>query len=107
MGSNRRYPDHAIRLADERELREARKHGPLQSLTSVQLSLATKPLTIVPAHTRLTARAWLRFGDFDVQATVRVLRWTDDAVGVGVTVGEEQLRCWVWRGACGPASPST
>lgn len=104
MGSNRRYPEHAMRLADERELREARKRGPLQSLTSVQLELATKPLTVVPEHTRLTARAWLRFGDVDVRATVRVLRWTDDAIGVGVTIDGEHLRCWVWRGACTPIS---
>lgn len=103
-GSNRRYPAHAIRVADERELREARKCGPLQFLSREQLELATKPLTVVPEHSRLTARAWLRSRDVDVRATVRVLRWTDDAVGVGVTIDGEQLRCWVWCGACTPVS---
>jgi hypothetical protein len=30
---------------------------------------------------------------------VRILRWTDDAVGIGVMVGDEKLRAWIWRGA--------
>lgn len=105
MGSNRRYPDHAMRLADERELRDARKKGELHSLTEQQLVLGTKPVTIVPEHSQLMARAWLRFGDVDVRATVRVLRWTDDAVGIGVTVDGEWMRCWIWRGACTPIDP--
>lgn len=99
MGSNRRYPDQGMRLAEERELREARQRGPLQSLTPEQLALERNPVTIAPPRARIEGRAWLRFGDADVRATVRILRWTDDAVGIGVMVGEEKLRAWIWRGA--------
>lgn len=100
MGSNRRYPDHGMRLADERELREAMKRGALQSLTAEQIALHANPLTVAPEQSRIFARAWLRFGDADVRATVKILRWTDDAVGVGLTVDGRELRCWIWRGAC-------
>lgn len=100
MGGNKRYPEHSERLTQERELREASKHGPLQSLSQDQLGLWREPVTIVPDATKLYARAWLRFGDTDVRADVRVLRWTDHAVGVAVEVGGESMRCWVWRGAC-------
>lgn len=102
MGGNRRYPHHAGRLAQERELREARARGPLQSLSDEQLALGSRAVSIAPARPALWARAWLRFGDVDVRATVRVLRWTRDAVGVEVDTDGEALRCWVWRGACEP-----
>lgn len=104
MGSNRRYPHLAEQRAQERELREARKSGPLRSLTPEQIALHRYPLTVVPEHVRRYATAWLRFGDVDVRAMVRVCRWTERAVGVEVTVDEEVLRCYVWRGACGPPS---
>lgn len=99
MGGNKRYPHHAAQLAEERELREARGRGPLHSLSDEQLNLSRNALTIAPERVDLWARAWLRFGDVDVRATVRVLRWTNDAVGVAVDVGGEWLRCWVWQGA--------
>lgn len=104
VGTNRRYPDHGMRLADERELREATKRGPLRSLTAQQVALHANPLTIAPDQSRIFARAWLRFGDADVRATVRVLRWTNNAVGVGLAVDGQELRCWLWHGACTPAN---
>lgn len=99
MGSNRRYPDLAEKLAEERELREASKCGPLQSLTVEQIRLRSVVVSIVPDGAPIRGRAWLRFGTADVRATVRVMRWTPDAVGVEVEVDGEPLRCWVWRGA--------
>lgn len=99
MGGNRRYQHHAGRLAQERELREARSHGALQSLTDEQLMIGSRVVSIAPESTPLWARAWLRFGGADVRATVRVLRWTSDAVGVAVDVDGHVLRCWVWQGA--------
>lgn len=100
MGSNRRYPEHAERLAQERELRTARTSGPLRTLTREQLALHSRVVSITPDRMILRGQAWLRFGDTDVRAPVRVRRWTDDAVGVEVDVDGEILRCWVWRGAC-------
>lgn len=102
MGSNRRHPHNAGRLAEQRTLREARARGPLQSLTPEQLMLDARTVTIVPDRMKIWGYAWLRFGDVDVQATVRVRRWTTDAVGVEVNVDGDGdvLRCWVWQGAC-------
>lgn len=99
MGSNRRYPQLAPQLAEQRELREARRVGPLQSLTADQLRLNRAVVSIVPDGVKMWAHAWLRFGTVDVRACVRVRRWTSDAVGVEVEVDEERLRCWVWQGA--------
>lgn len=100
VGTNRRYPQHASQLAEQRELRDARAKGPLQTLTDAQLRLGTQVLSIAPERAPMWARAWLRFGDVDLRCTVRVRRWTADAVGVEVDVDGEALRCWVWQGAC-------
>lgn len=99
MGTNKRYPHNAGRLAEERELREARTHGPLQTLTDDQLRLHARVVSIAPERPAMWGLAWLRFGDADVRCTVRVKRWTEDAVGVEVDVDGETLRCWVWQGA--------
>lgn len=95
MGSNRRYPGNGARLAEERELREARGRGPLQSLTADQLRLHAHIVSIAPERPPLWGLAWLRFGDTDVQCTVRVKRWTSDAVGVEFDIDGETLRCWI------------
>lgn len=99
MGQNRRYPHNAGRLAEERELREARQRGPLVTLTTDQLRLHTNPVTVAPEKAEPWGLAWLRFGDTDVRATVRVKRWTTDAVGVEFEVDGDVMRCWVWQGA--------
>ena len=100
MGSNRRHPHSAGELAQQRALRDARARGPLHSLSAEQLVLTSRAVTVVPDQVRLWGLAWLRFGDVDVQAVVRVRRWTDDALGVEVDIGGELLRCWVGQGAC-------
>jgi hypothetical protein len=99
VGTNKRYPDLGPRLAEERELREARARGPLYSLSSEQLRLRSQVLSIAPEHPPMWALAWLRFGDVDVRCHVVVKRWTPDAVGVELEVEGETLRCWVWQGA--------
>lgn len=80
-------------------MREARKRGALQTLSRQQLKLHRAVLSIVPENVEMWALAWLRFGDTDVRTSVRVMRWTSDAIGVEVQVGAERLRCWVWQGA--------
>lgn len=100
MGTNKRYPHLAGQRREEMELRDARQRGPLRSLSPVQLRLDARPVTIAPAGMKLWALAWLQFGDTDVQAVVRVRRWTADAVGVELDVDGDTLRCWLWQGAC-------
>lgn len=99
VGTNRRYPALGSQLAEERELREARARGALQSLSSEQLRLRSHVLSIAPEHPPMRGLAWLRFGDVDVRCHVIVKRWTPDAVGVELEVEGETLRCWVWQGA--------
>lgn len=101
MGTNRRYPGLSAQLGEQRELREARARGQLQSLTEEQLRLHSTVVSIVPADMQMWALAWLKFGGSDVRVTVRVCRWTADAVGVEVEIpdSEERLHCWVWQGA--------
>lgn len=99
MGSNKRYPNLAPQLAQERELRQARKAGTIRTLSPDQLRLHQQAVTIAPEREPLWALAWLRFGDTDVRCTVRVNRWTRTAVGVEVDIDGETLRCWVWQGA--------
>ena len=99
MGTNGRYPQLGAQLAEERELRAARKSGLLQSLTDAQIRLGREVVSIVPDGAEMWGRAWLRFGTIDVRACVRVMRWTSDAVGVEVDIAGERLRCWVWQGA--------
>ncbi|MBK7822799.1 MAG: hypothetical protein IPJ61_17485 [Tessaracoccus sp.] len=76
MGTNRRYPHNAGRLAEEREIREARQHGPLQSLSRDQLDLHREPMTRATEWAPIWGLAWVRFGDRDVRTTVRVEVWT-------------------------------
>ncbi|TFB58999.1 hypothetical protein E3N86_12195 [Cryobacterium sp. Hz7] len=56
-------------------------------------------MSIGPERAPTWERALLRFGETDVRCTVRVMRWTKDAVGVDVDGDGEELRCWVWQGA--------
>ena len=100
MGTNKRYPYIGGQRAEERELREARKHGPLRTLDADQLRLFSQPLTIVPDATKLYGLAWLQFGDTNVRCVVQVKRWTADALGVELDIDGDRLRCWIWQGAC-------
>lgn len=100
MGTNKRYPHMSMQRLEQSQLRAARQHGPLHLLSPEQLRLDRCPVTIVPDREKVWGLAWLRFGDTDVQCTVQVRRWTQDAVGVEVTLDDDVFRCWVWQGAC-------
>lgn len=99
MGTNRRYPEAGAQRAQQRRLEEARSRGELATITDEQLQLTTRVVSIAPERGPMWALAWLKFGDTDIRCTVQVKRWTSDAVGVELKVGEDKLRCWVWQGA--------
>lgn len=109
VGTNRRYPDAGARRQRQQRLEDASRRGALQTLTDEQLQLAARVVSIAPERGPIWASAWLRFGDTDIRCTVLVKRWTADAVGVELQVGEDKLRCWVWQGAVeraeGPVPP--
>ena len=48
MGSNRRYPTLGEDRREERELRDAAAHWPLQTLTTEQLALYRSPVRSSP-----------------------------------------------------------
>lgn len=100
MGTNKRYPNITPQRAEERELREASKQGQLNTLSSEQLRLHSQVVSIAPVRPALWGLAWLRFGTLDVRCSVKILRWTADAVGVEVYVDGTPQRCWIWQGAC-------
>lgn len=100
MGTNKRYPNITPQRAEERELREASKQGQLHTLSDEQLRLYSQVVSIAPTRRALWGLAWLRFGSVDVRCSVKILRWTADAVGVEVDVDGTPQRCWIWQGAC-------
>jgi len=71
--------------------------GPLQTLSPAELELATMPVTIDPNPEQV--KAWVRFGDAPVLVDALAERWTPRAVGIRLTVGEKELRTWVWASA--------
>lgn len=83
----------AEKRAQERELRQARERGPLQSLTDDQLRLDREAVSIPLERPGIWAWAWLRFGlDGHVRCKVRIARWTESAVGVELRLyGEVSL----------------
>lgn len=70
---------------------------PLQSLTEKELRLDVYPLTTSPHP--LEVLAWVRFGPHAMQVRARAVRWTQKAVGIEFTIGEQQHRTWVWANA--------
>ena len=63
---------------------------PLQSLTDKELRLDVYPLTTSPQP--LEVRAWVRFGPHATQVRARAVRWTQRAVGIEFTIGDQEHR---------------
>jgi hypothetical protein len=77
------------RIADE---------NPLQSLTRAERQEDTLPITRDPKP----CAAWVRFGPHAMRVDAVVVVWNDVACGILFTVGEEELRCWVWANTVAP-----
>ena len=80
-------------------IREAAKHGPLQSLTDRELNLREQPLTIYPHALQRRVRAWVRFGPESIRVDAKLVRSTPLAAGIEIRCEDETLRCWVWGNA--------
>lgn len=80
-------------------IREAAKHGPLQSLTERELDLETYPLTIYPRRTQRQVKAWVRFGPESIRVDAKIVRSTTLAAGIEFRCEDDTLRCWVWGNA--------
>lgn len=85
-------------LIEARELERLAKEFPLQSLSPEELDLGREPMTRDPAPRR-KVRAWVRFGPHAAQIEGVVHCWTGRALGIAFTVGEKELRAWVWASA--------
>jgi hypothetical protein len=94
---NIRYEHHYDKLIDNRVLEQVAKRGPLQCLTDAELELNRLPVTIDPDPDPV--RAWVRFGPHAVLVDAFAERWTERAVGIRFTVGEVEMKTWVYMGA--------
>ena len=103
MGTNKRYSAGVDRLMDNRILQRIASEHPLQTLTDQELRKDTLPVTRDP-HPK-PCKAWVRFGPHAMQVDAVVVVWNDLACGIQFTVGEKQLRCWVWANAVIPVDP--
>jgi hypothetical protein len=82
---------------DDRILRRVSSESPLQSLTVKELQRDVLPITRDPQPK--PCKAWVRFGPHGMQVDALVVAWNDVACGIQFTVGDQQLRCWVWANA--------
>lgn len=80
-------------------IREAAKHGPLQTLSKRELALDDHPVTIYPWNAQRRVRAWVRFGPEAIRVDAKIVRSTTLAAGIEFRCDDETLRCWVWGNA--------
>lgn len=101
MGTNRRYPDFARKLARERETADAMRASEPLSLTSDELELDRRPMTRTPLPKPVSA--WVRYGAVAVRIEGEAVAWTDRAVAVRWrTPDGAEHRAWVWSSAVDP-----
>lgn len=80
-------------------IREAAKHGPLQSLTDRELNLRENPLTIYPHGSQHRVQAWGRFGPESIRVDAKIVRSTPLEAGIEFRRDNETYRCWAWGNA--------
>lgn len=80
-------------------IREAAKHGPLQSLTERELEVREQPVTIYPWNAQRRVKAWVRFGPAAIRVDAKIVRSTPLAAGIEFRCDDQTLRCWVWGNA--------
>lgn len=80
-------------------IREAAKHGPLQTLTPRELALEDNPMTVYPWRLQRKVKAWVRFGPESIRVDAKIVRSTPLAAGIEFRCEEHTLRCWVWGNA--------
>lgn len=83
--------------SNARNILEAAKHGPLQSLTDRELDAREQPMTVYPRPKRV--RAWVRFGPEAVRVDAKLVRSTPLAAGIEFRADGQTFRCWVWGNA--------
>ncbi|KAF2417592.1 hypothetical protein [Microbacterium sp. B35-30] len=103
MGTNKRYAAYYDRQMDARILQRIAAEFPLQSLTDRELQAGSLPVTRDPQPK--PCKAWVRFGPHAMLVDGVVAVWNDLACGIEFTIGDRQLRCWVWANAVTPIEP--
>ena len=97
MGTSKRYAEYYDRQMDNRILQRIAEENPLQSLTAGERCEGTLPVTRDPQPK--ACKAWVRFGPHAMLVDAVVVVWNDLACGIQFTVGDKELRCWVWANA--------
>ncbi|SFS16483.1 hypothetical protein SAMN04487846_3316 [Microbacterium sp. cf046] len=102
IGTNKRHAQYYDRLMNDRIVQRLAEESPLQSLTAQERQESVLPVTRDPQPKK--CRAWVRFGPHATQVDGLVVVWNDVACGIEFTVGDQQMRCWVWANAVTPAA---
>lgn len=97
MGTSKRYAEYYDRQMDNRILQRIADENSLQSLTAEERREDTLPVTRDPQPK--PCKAWVRFGPHAMRVDAVVVVWNDLACGIQFTVGDKELRCWVWANA--------
>jgi len=82
---------------DTRVLQRIGEELPLQSLTKEERQADVLPVTRDPQPK--PCKAWVRFGPHAMHVDAVVVVWNDIACGIQFTVGDKEMRCWVWANA--------
>lgn len=101
MGTSRRYAAKIDRQMDQKILQRIAEENPLQSLTAAERQEAVLPVTRDPQPKPCSA--WVRFGPHSMRVDAVVVVWNDVACGIQFSIGEKEMRCWVWANAVTPA----
>lgn len=80
-------------------IREAARHGPLQTLSKRELNLDDQPMTIYPHRLQRRVKAWVRFGSQEIRVDAKLVRSTPLAAGIEYRCDDATLRCGVWGNA--------
>lgn len=87
-------------MMDDRVLHGVAAEHPLQSLTPAERQDGTLPVTRDPLPK--PCKAWVRFGPHAMRVDAVVVVWNDVACGILFSVGDREMRCWVWANAIVP-----
>lgn len=100
IGTSKRYAQYYDRRMDDRILARIASEHPLQSLTPQERQADLLPVTRDPQPKACSV--WVRFGPHSMRVEGKVVVWNDVACGIQFSVGDKELRCWVWANAVTP-----
>jgi hypothetical protein len=103
VGTSKRYAAQIDARMSEKIDLVVMRDGVPETLTDLELELATEPLTRAPQP--VPVFAWVRYGSTGVRVRGRAVAWTARAVAVQWQVPDGMHRASVWSSAVAPRDP--